>query len=65
MWSIDDNLKLLQFVSKPADDWEALENSFEKKKTFDDIMLQFMQFPIGNCEVGQTKFPEPAIVDPP
>lgn len=63
VWSIEDNLKLLNFTSKPEDNWGKLENSFEKKKTMVDIALQFMQFPIGNFDPIAEKPVQPAIQD--
>lgn len=63
VWSIDDNLKLLNFISRPNDSWEPLESSFEKKKSFDDIVLQFMQFPISNLEKDKDKPIPPVLED--
>lgn len=57
-WSIEDNMHLLEFVSKPQSSWEPLQKeTFEDKKSLDEIMLQFMQFPITNFE--QSEGPKP------
>ena len=48
-WNIEDNLKLLDFMSHNQDkSWADLINQFNGKKTIEDIILQYMQFPISN-----------------
>ena len=47
-WAIDDNMKLLELVSSPGMSWEGLQEAFEGKKSIEDIILHFMQFPINN-----------------
>ena len=69
-WTIDDNMHLLDFSSDPQQRWEPLQKkTFEDKKNFDEIMLQFMQFPItkfdhmkGECGPSALEYEEPVYV---
>ena len=47
-WPIEDNIKLLELASNSGKSWEDVVNAFEGRKNIEDIILQFMQFPIIN-----------------
>ena len=50
-WGLEDNIRLLDFMgSAEGKSWEDIEAYFEGKKTREDIILQFMQFPISNFD---------------
>jgi hypothetical protein len=50
-WGLEDNIRLLEFMgSCSGRNWEDLMAQFEGKKTLEDIISQFMQFPITNFD---------------
>ena len=50
-WCLDDNIKLLDFMGICQNkSWREIEYQFEGKKSIEDILLQFMQFPITNFD---------------
>ena len=50
-WGLEDNIKLLDFMGASKNkNWTDIEGQFETKKSLEDIILQFMQFPITNFD---------------
>ena len=48
-WCYEDNVKLLEFMGNcEGKDWNELLEELEGKKTLEDVIVQFMQFPINN-----------------
>ena len=44
-------MKLLDFMAQEKKQWQTLkEESLSNKKTLEDIVIQFLQFPITNFE---------------
>ncbi len=39
---------MLEMISQPNKDWKTIVDQFEGRKGVEDIILQFMQFPIAN-----------------
>ncbi len=55
-WSVDENLKLLDFMSNPENkNWKALLENLGGKRTLEDVILQFLQFPVSNVEIVKLK----------
>ena len=53
-WGLDDNIKLLDFIgNSEGKNWNDILNQFEGKKSLEDIIIQFMQFPITNFDPHQ------------
>lgn len=50
-WGLEDNVKLLDYMgSCEGRSWKELADQFEGKKALEDIIIQFMQFPITNYD---------------
>jgi len=55
-WGLDDNIKLLDFMGNSyGRGWAEIDHYFEGKKSIEDILLQFMQFPITNFNPFEEK----------
>lgn len=54
-WNIEENIRLLDFMSNSEKSWKKLLDEFGGKRTIEDIMLQFLQFPISNVEINDCK----------
>lgn len=50
-WGLEDNIKLLDYMGNcEGRSWKELIDQFEGKKALEDIIIQFMQFPITNYD---------------
>lgn len=50
-WGLEDNIKLLDYMGNcEGRSWKDLIDQFEGKKALEDIIIQFMQFPITNYD---------------
>lgn len=49
-WNIEENIRLLDFMasSRGENDWNKLLEFFGGRRNIEDIILQFLQFPISN-----------------
>ena len=64
VWGIDENMKLLDFMEKDNDHWDALkEKTLENKRPLEDIILQSLQFPITNFQPTE-QLESPALSGP-
>lgn len=50
-WGLEDNIRLLEFMGNcTGRSWNELMGQFDGKKALEDIIIQFMQFPITNYD---------------
>ena len=48
-WGFEENMRLLEFMGQEKKEWHSLkEETLNNKKTLEDIIIQFIQFPITN-----------------